>query len=286
MITNNNNSFARVAVQLSNVRSILPIGVACAFGLLMYPAVAQIDVTTSQKISTSTPQKTQKPAAVEAQSKLPAQSQKGFSQTIRLLHKDEVKKVANNFAKLVYRYDNDLLQQSVQQADKGIAELYQQLGLEFKFATVQGSIDGLITGDDLAAVSVQGNTFVLTLPSQIKASKINMPDFTVNTYGKTVKFARLSTLSQLDERQSAAQNVIYNKGAAFVDGKTLQSLALVYTSDKVSFTGVQSVAGMEYQYEVFLPEQGWHWVQLLEKGNKTRIRRVDSDRIDPVIIAF
>lgn len=269
--------------------------VACAIGLggLITPAIAEIEVSNNQKTTyhkvagseASKPMPTQQPSSAQSPDSDQIAPEETFVQTVRFLRSDEVKQVVNRYDAILRRSDEDLLQLSLNRSDD-VAKIYQQLGMVLEFATVQGSLGGAVTGMTLAKIPAESESFTLTLPAYIKASRINMPNFTINTHGKPVKFARLSTISRIDTNRPLSEGLIYNQGGAFADGKSLDGLSLVYTSDKVDFSGVESMAGMDYEFDVSLPSQGWHWLRFHEKGNKTRITRVQSNSVEPIFVAF
>lgn len=209
-----------------------------------------------------------------------------FKQEIRYLYADEVAV----FNHKIQPYGMNLIANSIAASDPkmAVANRYRKLGLSFEFATVQGSLYGIVTGDILSNVPVHNrHGMTLQLPAKIDAVEINMPDLSVNTFGKSVKFARLSTIPLIDVNKKHLIDVSdFPQSAGFIDGHNMEDLVLVYTSDKVDIVGKQVSLGKTYHYDISLPEKGWHWLIKQEKSNNNILMTyVDSDKIDPVIYA-
>ena len=230
---------------------------------------------------------TQQVKAKSIQSDLVSQdNNRIFKQKIRYLYADEVAV----FNHKVHPYGINIIGNSIAASDSkmAVANMYRKLGLSFEFATVQGSLYGIVTGDILSNVPVRNrHGMTLQLPAKIDAVEINMPDFSVNTFGKSVKFARLSTIPLIDVNKKHLIDVSdFPQSAGFIDGHNMEDLVLVYTSDKVDIVGKQVSLGKTYHYDISLPEKGWHWLIKQEKSNNNVLMTyVDSDKIDPVIYA-
>lgn len=166
-----------------------------------------------------------------------------------------------------------------------ILKKYSDLSLVFEFATIEGSISGAVTGAKLAQIAIENeDKLTLFLPKRIETKTIDMPELTINDYGTPVHFARLSTLSKIDNSYSGS--AYRASGAGFMDGNTGSYLVLVYSSDKVRMSGKIEEGRDDYNYRVSLPHQGWHWLKLKKKGNNVEVTRVDNDKVDPIIYAF
>lgn len=224
----------------------------------MMPAFAELNINNSQSVR-----------LVEN-----AKESQYFTETIRIMQSSEELRLLEAL---------DIKQYVVDAVDipSNIVKEYNALGIIFEFATVEGSAGGAITGPVLAQIPVKNQPeFTLTVPKNIDTKPIKFDGLKVNTYGKPVDFARLSTLSKSKSSSRLG-------GAGFIDGITGNHIVLVYTSGKVDILGEKIENNDKYVYKVNLPSKGWHWIINTENdNNKHTITWIDRADIDPIIYAL
>lgn len=221
----------------------------------MMPAVAELNINNSQSVRLSEN----------------AKESQYFTDTVRLME---------NPKELELFVGIGIKQYIIDAEETDILKKYQDLGIAFGFATVEGSLFGDITGSVLSEVTVKDSSaLTLSLPKYIDAKMANIPELTINNYGTPVNIARLSTLSN----SSLLSRV---GGAGIIDGISGNSIVLVYTSSKLDVSGQLVVNGAIYEHDIALPAQGWYWVQETRIGSNYRLSRVNRAEIDPIIFAF
>ena len=216
------------------------------------PAFAELNIESSQSVMLSKD----------------ANENQYFTDTIRIMQSP---KDINIFKKIFSDYDID---EYVDITNSSILQKYQDLGVIFKFSTVEGGFGGPITGPLLATAPVENKTkLTLMLPKTIETKLLSSDNLDINTYGKPIEFARLSTITQVS-------------GAGFMDGRSGGELILVYTSGKVDITGKLGGGDDVYNFKDLLPSKGWHWILLVKKDGEYYESRVNRAEIDPIIYAF
>ncbi len=226
----------------------------------MMPAAAELSVNNSQSV---------------ALSKNASESQY-FTESIRLMKNPEEFYL---FRKL------NIEQYLITDSNDDVQKKYKALDVVFEFATVEGSLYGYSNGSLIDKVFIRDKEdaeITLTLPKHIDSKLIDMPELTINNYGKPVEIARLSTFSELQNNVNFLSSV---DGAGIIDTRTGSLVVLVYNSNKVDISGAIAIRNKIYNYNVILPSSGWHWIRYMQKDNIYTATRVDRRDIDPIIYA-
>lgn len=240
---------------LNSFRNIGVFAVVALMSSWIMPAAAELNIDNSQK-------------AVLSQN---LEENQYFTDTIRLM---EDTKELELFAGIGVK------QYIIDAEETDILKKYQDLGIAFGFATVEGSFFGDVTGSVLSEVTVEDSSeLTLSLPKSIDTKAADIPELLINNYGAPVRIARLATLSNSNLLSRAG-------GAGIIDARSGNSVVLVYTSGKLEVLGQLIVNDAIYEHDIALPDQGWYWVQETRVGSNYRLHRVDRSDIDPIIFAF